>query len=201
MEIARLKNLLALRMQEREAFSEQQRVKPIQQGKKGEEDCDTYGDNRKDKVGLHRVTEEEKQRMYEELETKKLLLAHEKLLNQKLEEKIQAMESKLLCGGKNIIDHTNEQQRALEQRNQEIAERKKLEVDMRQQIELQEESAVEILETYTTLQQEVEIKTKKLKKLFAKLQAVKQEIHDVTEEFNRDRRELELTQNDLMKIC
>jgi kinesin family protein 3/17 len=51
-------------------------------------------------------------------------LAHEKLVNQKLEEKIQAMESKLLCGGKNIIDHTNEQQRALEQRNQEIAERK-----------------------------------------------------------------------------
>jgi len=75
----------------------------------------------------------------------------------------------------------------------------KLEVEMRQQIEVQEESAVEILETYTTLQQEVEIKTKKLKKLFAKLQAVKQEIHDVTEEFNRDRRELELTQNDLMK--
>jgi len=62
--------------------------------------------------------------MYEELESKKLLLAHEKLLNQKLEEKIQAMESKLLCGGKNIIDHTNEQQRALEQRNQEITERK-----------------------------------------------------------------------------
>jgi len=62
--------------------------------------------------------------MYEELETKKLLLAHEKLVNQKLEEKIQAMESKLLCGGKTIIDHTNEQQRALEQRNQEIAERK-----------------------------------------------------------------------------
>jgi len=47
-----------LRLQEREAFSEQQRVKPIQQGKKGEEDCDTYGDNKKDKVRLHKVTEE-----------------------------------------------------------------------------------------------------------------------------------------------
>jgi hypothetical protein len=34
----------------------------------------------------------------------------------------QAMESKLLCGGKNIVDHTNEQQRALEQRRHEIAE-------------------------------------------------------------------------------
>ena len=45
-------------------------------------------------------------------------------MTQELELKIAAMESKLLCGGKNIIDHTNEQQRALEQRNAEIAERK-----------------------------------------------------------------------------
>lgn len=35
---------------------------------------------------------------------------------------IQAMESKLLVGGKNIVDHTNEQQRMLEQKRQEIAE-------------------------------------------------------------------------------
>lgn len=34
----------------------------------------------------------------------------------------QAMESKLLVGGKNIIDHTNEQQKMLETRRQEIAE-------------------------------------------------------------------------------
>lgn len=32
------------------------------------------------------------------------------------------MESKLLVGGKTIVDHTNEQQRALEQRRREIAE-------------------------------------------------------------------------------
>jgi hypothetical protein len=49
---------LVLRQQEREAFSEQHRVKPIQQGKKGEEDGDTYGDNKKDKVRQHKVTEE-----------------------------------------------------------------------------------------------------------------------------------------------
>ncbi len=34
----------------------------------------------------------------------------------------QAMESKLLVGGKNIIDHTNEQQKMLEQKKHEIAE-------------------------------------------------------------------------------
>lgn len=34
----------------------------------------------------------------------------------------QAMESKLLVGGKNIMDHTNEQQKMLELKRQEIAE-------------------------------------------------------------------------------
>lgn len=62
--------------------------------------------------------------MHEELEEKKRELAHEKLVTARLEAKIEAMESKLLCGGKNIIDHTNEQQRALELRTQEIAEKK-----------------------------------------------------------------------------
>lgn len=34
----------------------------------------------------------------------------------------QAMESKLLIGGRNIMDHTNEQQKMLELKRQEIAE-------------------------------------------------------------------------------
>lgn len=38
----------------------------------------------------------------------------------------QAMESKLLVGGKNIIDHTNEQQKMLEMKRQEIAEQVEL---------------------------------------------------------------------------
>jgi hypothetical protein len=32
-------------------------VKPIQQGKKSEEDCDVYSDNRKERVRLNKVTE------------------------------------------------------------------------------------------------------------------------------------------------
>ena len=53
--------------------------------------------------------------------------------------------------------------------------------------------------TYTSLQAEVEAKTRKLRKLFTKLQTVKQEIVDVTEEYNRDRRDLEDTQQQLLK--
>ena len=58
------------------------------------------------------------------------------------------------------------------------------------QLEAQEEMGEELGKTYTSLQQEVEMKTRKLRKLFTKLQAVKQDISDVTEEFNRDRRDL-----------
>jgi hypothetical protein len=70
---------------------------------------------------------------------------------------------------------------------------------MQQQLELQEESTMEIRETFTSLQQEVELKTRKLKKCYAKCISLKQEIQDTKEEHNRDRRELEMTQNDLIK--
>ena len=45
----------------------------------------------------------------------------------------------------------------------------------------------------------MEIKTKKLKKLFAKLQSTKQEIQDLQEEHVRERQELEQTQNELTR--
>ncbi|XP_054162746.1 kinesin-like protein KIF3B [Oppia nitens] len=118
---------------------------------------------------------------------------------EKLQTKIKAMESKLLVGGKNIVDHTNEQQIQLEIKNKELIEQKKRERQMLQKLEEQEESTFEYRETFTSLQQEVEIKRRKLKKLVSKLQSVKTEIMDVQESNARERRELEQMQNDLMK--
>ncbi|XP_054280816.1 kinesin-like protein KIF3B isoform X3 [Macrosteles quadrilineatus] len=118
---------------------------------------------------------------------------------EELMKRIQSMESKLLRGSTSILDHTNEQQRALEAREREIHERKQREQEIQQMLEMQEETAEEIKEEYSNLQQEVEFKSKKLKKLYHKLQNIQQEIHDVTEEFNTDRRELEMTQNELLK--
>ena len=113
--------------------------------------------------------------------------------------RIKDLESKMLCGGKNIVDHTNEQQRALEQRTAEIAERKKREVEMQQKLEDEEMTTIGVRDTYTTLQQEVDVKSRKLRKCYGKLQVLKQELEDVNGEFNRDRRDLEQTQHELMK--
>ncbi|KAH6940454.1 hypothetical protein HPB50_000061 [Hyalomma asiaticum] len=141
----------------------------------------------------------ERERLLGEVQKRQEQLLREQEAADKLALKVRAMESKLLSGDKNIVDHTNEQQRALEQRRQEIAEQKRREREMQQQLEMQEEGTSEIKETYTSLQQEVDIKTKKLRKLFAKLQSVKTEIQDLQEEHSKERRDLEQTQNELTK--
>ncbi|XP_067856536.1 kinesin-like protein KIF3B isoform X2 [Heptranchias perlo] len=147
----------------------------------------------------HSLVADEKQKLLCEKEKKMGDVRREREASETLATKIKAMESKLLVGGKNIVDHTNEQQKILEQRRQEIAEQKRREREMQQQMETQDEETLELKETYSSLQQEVDVKTKKLKKLFAKLQAVKAEIHDLQEEHIKERQELEQTQNELTR--
>ncbi|XP_020343246.1 kinesin-like protein KIF3B [Oncorhynchus kisutch] len=117
----------------------------------------------------------------------------------KIIEKYKAMESKILAGGKNIIDHTNEQQKMLELKRQEIAEQIRREREIQQQVMAQDEETGELRETFSSLQQEVDLKTKKLKRLYAKLQLVKAEIGDVIDEHVVTRQELEQTQNELTR--
>lgn len=118
---------------------------------------------------------------------------------EKIIEKYKAMESKLLVGGKTIIDHTNEQQKMLELKRQEIAEQIRREREIQQQVMLQDEETLEMKETFSTLQQEVELKTKKLKRLYARLQAVRAEMRDVIDEHVINRQELEQTQLELTR--
>ncbi|XP_020776219.1 kinesin-like protein KIF3C [Boleophthalmus pectinirostris] len=142
---------------------------------------------------------EEKQRLLGEKERMMGDLRKEQEATEQLTAKYKAMESKLLVGGKNIIDHTNEQQKMLEMRRHEIAEQTRSEREMQQQMLIQDEETLELRETFTSLQQEVEAKTKKLKKLYAKLQCIKTEIKDVNDEHVRSRQELEQTQNELTR--
>nr|XP_057912856.1 kinesin-like protein KIF3C [Doryrhamphus excisus] len=142
---------------------------------------------------------EEKQRLLGEKERMMGDLRKEQEATEQLTAKYKAMESKLLVGGKNIIDHTNEQQKMLEVKRHEIAEQTRREREIQQQMLVQDDETLELRETFTSLQQEVEAKTKKLKKLYAKLQCIKAEIQDVNDEHVRSRQELEQTQNELTR--
>lgn len=126
-------------------------------------------------------------------------LEKEKEITSQLASKLNELENQLVRGGRNILDTYTERQIELEKKLGEIAERKKREVEMQQQLELQEETTLEIRETVTSLEQEVELKTRKLSKCYAKYLAFQQELSDTKNEHNRDLRELEMTQNELIK--
>ncbi|KAL4630577.1 kinesin-like protein KIF3C [Arapaima gigas] len=172
-----------------------------------EKDVEDYMKEQEEKLELEKaailddrsLVAEEKQRLLDEKEKMMVDLRKEQEATEMLAAKFKAMESKLLVGGKNIIDHTNEQQKMLELKRQEIAEQTRREREMQQQMLIQDEETLELRETFSSLQQEVELKTKKFKKLFAKLQSVKAEIQDANDEHVRARQELEQTQNELTR--
>ncbi|NXL63487.1 KIF3B protein, partial [Chordeiles acutipennis] len=211
-EIARLKAQLEKRSIGKRKRRERRRdggeeEEDTEEGEDEGDDKDDYWREQQEKLEIekkaivedHSLVAEEKMRLLKEKEKKMEDLRREKAATEMLSDKIKTMESKLLVGGKNIVDHTNEQQKILEQKRQEIAEQKRREREIQQQMESRDEETLELKETYSSLQQEVDIKTKKLKKLFSKLQAVKAEIHDLQEEHIKERQDLEQTQNELTR--
>ncbi|XP_068186921.1 kinesin-like protein KIF3B [Antennarius striatus] len=147
----------------------------------------------------HSLVEEEKFWLLKEKDKKMEELKREMEIGEKLAKKVKEIESRLLVGGDSIVDHTNKQQKMLQQKQQEIAEQTRREHEMQQQVENHDEETVELKETYSSLQQEVDFKTKKLKKLFGKLQELKEEILNIHDAHIEERQELEQLQNDLTK--
>ncbi|CAB3989872.1 kinesin KIF3B [Paramuricea clavata] len=147
----------------------------------------------------HSLLAEEREKLMNEIQKKSQQLKKRQDEQSALNAKIKMMESKLLVGGKSIVDKTTEQDRALEQRRKELADQRAREREMLQKLEEKDGESYQMKETHSTLQEEVDIKTKKLKKIYGKLQQVKAEITDLQEEYVTQRQQLEQTQEDLMR--
>uniref|UniRef100_A0A7E4ZSY9 Kinesin-like protein n=1 Tax=Panagrellus redivivus TaxID=6233 RepID=A0A7E4ZSY9_PANRE len=145
------------------------------------------------------IREEEKTRLMDNLEDRQRQLMREQEAQAAVAAKIKAMQSKLLSGNGNLLDQTREQQRLLQQRKIELAEQKRKEREILQQLEAQEDNTAEIHQTFTNLQQEVEVKTKKLQKLFAKLQQTRLEIQDNADCYSKERQQLEQSISEMSK--
>ncbi|XKL68990.1 hypothetical protein PGB90_006759 [Kerria lacca] len=196
-EIERLKNLLIERTQKTKKLGVDMNWEEQNEFYQREED--ELEQKKASILMKENESEEEKAKQLKLLEEKRRMIEEERKYSMELKEKIKSMESKLLQGGKNIIDHTNEQQKALEKRMAEIRERKLQSLKMQQRLEEVEESAESIRISYSNLLEEVEAKKKQLSKILIKCQRIKQDINDSVEEHSQIRRELEESQNDIMK--
>lgn len=140
-------------------------------------------------------TEEEKQKVLADM--KKKAKAAEAALAEKaaLENQLRAMQEKLLVGG-SVLDKAAEQEEELRRAMVELEERKRQEAALARELE---EANVMMEEQYASMAEELESKTKKLKKVWNKLQGAQAEIRDLSEEFQKEREDMLDTIRELTK--
>ena len=107
----------------------------------------------------------------------------------KLQSKLKMMEEKLIKGGE-VISKASQQEAALRKAEQELRERQTQEVRLARELAEKEEANLQLEEHFSSLQEEVEVKTKKLKKLWTKFQTAQREIQDIQEEFQTERSDM-----------
>ncbi|KAL3316234.1 Kinesin-like protein kif3b [Cichlidogyrus casuarinus] len=145
------------------------------------------------------LLKEDKAKLLENLQKKKSKLMEEESNTMKLAERLKYMESKLLHGDKNIVEQTRDQEATLAARNQELAEKRAVELRMREKMQEENFNVANLQEGFSSLQQEVEVNTKKLKKLYEKYQQLKMEIEDTKEAQRHERQGQEQIQENLLR--
>ncbi|KAI9355395.1 P-loop containing nucleoside triphosphate hydrolase protein [Zopfochytrium polystomum] len=145
---------------------------------------------RRELLASKNMVTEEKQRLAAELEKRAHELEQERKAREHLARQLASMEAKLLVGGVNIVDRVADQERGLQETQARIQAQKRVERELQQRLEGRQELQLQMEENYASLQDEVDVKSKKLKKLWAKLQAAKAEIGDLQDEFRNEREDL-----------
>uniref|UniRef100_A0A3P8WGA3 Kinesin-like protein n=1 Tax=Cynoglossus semilaevis TaxID=244447 RepID=A0A3P8WGA3_CYNSE len=116
------------------------------------------------------MEEEERNKARAELEKREKDLLKAQQEHQLLQEKLTALEKKVIVGGVDLL--AKERRRRAEQ--------------LRKELEEKEQERLDIEEKYTSLQEEAQGKTKKLKKVWTMLMAAKSEMADLQQEHHRE---------------
>ncbi|XP_073507336.1 kinesin-like protein KIF3A isoform X1 [Phyllobates terribilis] len=132
------------------------------------------------------MEEEERNKARAELEKREKDLLKAQQEHQSLLEKLSALEKKVIVGGVDLLAKAEEQEKLLDESNQELEERRRRAEKLRRELEEKEQERLDIEEKYTSLQEEAQGKTKKLKKVWTMLMAAKSEMADLQQEHQRE---------------
>ena len=147
---------------------------------------------------VQEAAEREKKAMAEAIDKEREEARKQEQARKLLKKKLAAMENKLLIGGE-LMDKAAKQEYELRQAQIELEERRREEQIMARELAEREEATMMVEEQFASLQDEVDVKTKKLKKLWNKFQGAKREISDMSEEFGREREDMLDTIRDLTR--
>ncbi|GAB9476159.1 hypothetical protein Gpo141_00013229 [Globisporangium polare] len=134
-------------------------------------------------------TEEEREKLEKELASKAQQKAEMAKQKDEMLGHLQKLEKKLISGGK-VIDKAAKQERELREAQTKVEEQKRQEMLLARELAEKEDSNMLLEEQFTTLQEEVDDKTRKLKKLWAKHKAASTEVEDLKAEFQTEKEDM-----------
>ncbi|XP_043925186.1 kinesin-like protein KIF3A isoform X2 [Protopterus annectens] len=132
------------------------------------------------------MEEEERNKARAELEKREKDLLKAQQEHHQLLDKLTALEKKVIVGGVDLLAKAEEQEKLLEESNMELEERRRRAEQLRKELDEKEQERLDIEEKYTSLQEEAQGKTKKLKKVWTMLMAAKSEMADLQQEHQRE---------------
>ncbi|XP_031175415.1 kinesin-like protein KIF3A isoform X1 [Sander lucioperca] len=132
------------------------------------------------------MEEEERNKARAELEKREKDLLKAQQEHHLLLDKLSALEKKVIVGGVDLLAKAEEQEKLLQESNNELEERRRRAERLRRELEEKEQERLDIEEKYTSLQEEAQGKTKKLKKVWTMLMAAKSEMADLQQEHHRE---------------
>jgi kinesin family protein 3/17 len=136
------------------------------------------------------LAESEKARIAQQLEAKQQEILAEKQKAENVAMKLRLMEEKLMHGGQNLLHKTEQQEAELKEKERRLEEERLEKRRLERKMEEMEEAALHENQKFDNIQEELENKTDKLKKLFSKYQRMKSELRDIQVEFERDKEEM-----------
>lgn len=137
-------------------------------------------------AGEKDMQEEEKKKVEKDLANKQAELNNAIKEQQGLQQRLQVLEKKIIVGGENLLEKAEEQEKMLEESARELEERRTSAQMLHKALEEKEAERLDIEEKYSSLQEEIAGKTKKLKKVWSLYTQAKAEIGDIEQEHKRD---------------
>ena len=102
-----------------------------------------------------------------------------------LAEKLAAIERKIIVGGENLLEKAEQQAALLEQSEKQLEKQREKQALIKKQLDEKEEEKIQLEEKYANLNDEVQSKTKKLKKLGTMILKAESELADIQTEHQR----------------
>jgi len=127
-------------------------------------------------------TDEELATVAAELKAREGAAAEAKKEREALEKKMAAVQARMIHGGENLLDKFEQQAELLKASEVEVEEVRKEQERLRAEIVHKEDEQVQIEEKFSTVEDEIAGKTKKMKKVFGMLMTARSEIEEMQKE-------------------